>query len=65
VVAKGWTLLELRRDAQTLEDVFRDLTKGDERRDRKLGARADDRDEDDDRPTERPGEPPMAAAGGG
>jgi ABC-2 type transport system ATP-binding protein len=29
-VAKGWTLLELRRDAQTLEDVFRDLTKGDD-----------------------------------
>jgi ABC-2 type transport system ATP-binding protein len=28
VVAKGWTLLELRRDSQTLEDVFRDLTKG-------------------------------------
>ena len=29
VVSKGWTLLELRRDSQTLEDVFRDLTKGD------------------------------------
>ena len=41
VVAKGWTLLELRRDAQTLEDVFRDLTKGDERRDRKFGKYAD------------------------
>jgi ABC-2 type transport system ATP-binding protein len=41
VVAKGWTLLELRRDAQTLEDVFRDLTKGDERRDRKMGKYAD------------------------
>jgi ABC-2 type transport system ATP-binding protein len=65
VVAKGWTLLELRRDAQTLEDVFRDLTKGDERRDRTLGARADERDDDDERPTNRPGEPPMAAASGG
>ena len=31
IVAKGWMLLELRRDSQTLEDVFRDLTKGDER----------------------------------
>jgi ABC-2 type transport system ATP-binding protein len=34
VVQKGWTLLELRRDAQTLDAVFRDLTKGDERADR-------------------------------
>ncbi len=41
VAGKGWTLLELRRDAQTLEDVFRDLTKGDEQRDRKLGVAAD------------------------
>ena len=36
-VAKGWTLLELRRDSQTLEDVFRDLTKGDDSAER--GAR--------------------------
>src|SRR6185503_5009035 len=42
VVAKGWTLLELRRDSQTLEDVFRDLTKGDERQDRKVGRAAED-----------------------
>jgi ABC-2 type transport system ATP-binding protein len=41
-VAKGWTLLELRRDAQTLEDVFRDLTKQDELRDRKLGRAAEE-----------------------
>jgi ABC-2 type transport system ATP-binding protein len=34
VVQKGWTLLELRRDAQSLDAVFRDLTKGDERADR-------------------------------
>src|SRR6478609_4424094 len=34
VVQKGWTLLELRRDAQSLDAVFRDLTKGDERLDR-------------------------------
>ena len=46
VVAKGWTLLELRRDSQTLEDVFRDLTKGDERYDRKMGHH--DEDDGDD-----------------
>ncbi|HKO90095.1 MAG TPA: ATP-binding cassette domain-containing protein [Polyangiaceae bacterium] len=33
-VAKGWMLLELRRDAQSLDSVFRDLTKSDERLDR-------------------------------
>jgi ABC-2 type transport system ATP-binding protein len=33
-VAKGWTLLELQRDAQSLDSVFRDLTRGDERLDR-------------------------------
>jgi len=33
-VDKGWTLLELRRDAQSLDSVFRDLTKSDERLDR-------------------------------
>jgi ABC-2 type transport system ATP-binding protein len=47
IVAKGWTLLELRRDSQTLEDVFRDLTKGDERKDRRLGPVTDDDDNDD------------------
>jgi len=39
-VGKRWTLLELRRDAQTLDDVFRDLTRADERRDR--GLKGDD-----------------------
>ncbi|MBM4361434.1 MAG: ATP-binding cassette domain-containing protein [Deltaproteobacteria bacterium] len=33
-VQKGWTLLELRRDAQSLDAVFRDLTRGDEKLDR-------------------------------
>lgn len=33
-VDKGWTLLELRRDAQSLDSVFRDLTASDERLDR-------------------------------
>ena len=50
MVDKGWVLLELHRDAQTLEDVFRSLTIGDERRNRQLGAppRTPDDDEDDD-----------------
>ncbi len=34
MVSQGWTLLELRRDAQSLDAVFRDLTKGDEALDR-------------------------------
>lgn len=36
IVDKGWVLLELHRDTQTLEDVFRNLTIGDERKNRKL-----------------------------
>ena len=60
VADKGWVLLELHRDTQTLEDVFRQLTIGDERRNRQVGpvteSRAadedeeeeDDEDEDDD-----------------
>jgi len=34
LVQKGWVLLELRRDAQSLDAVFRNLTRGDERLDR-------------------------------
>jgi ABC-2 type transport system ATP-binding protein len=37
VADKGWVMLELHRDTQTLEDVFRQLTIGDERRNRQLG----------------------------
>jgi ABC-2 type transport system ATP-binding protein len=55
VADKGWVLLELHRDTQTLEDVFRQLTIGDERRNRQLGpvketsaAEEEDEDEDDD-----------------
>ena len=33
-VDKGWTMLELQRDAQSLDSVFRDLTRGDEKLDR-------------------------------
>jgi len=46
IVAKNWTLLELRRDAQSLDAVFRDLTRGDERLDR--GTDWEDEDEDED-----------------
>jgi ABC-2 type transport system ATP-binding protein len=48
VADKGWVLLELHRDAQTLEDVFRALTIGDERRNRTVGAPADDADDEED-----------------
>jgi ABC-2 type transport system ATP-binding protein len=44
VADRGWVLLELHRDAQTLEGVFRSLTIGDERRNRHLGAAAADAD---------------------
>jgi ABC-2 type transport system ATP-binding protein len=48
MVDKGWMLLELRRDAQSLEDVFKTLTKGDERKDRgRRFEEEDDEDEDD------------------
>lgn len=48
VVAKGWTLLELRRDAQSLDAVFRDLTRGDEKLDRGADWKSGDEDEDED-----------------
>ncbi len=62
IVQKGWTMLELHRDTQTLEDVFRDLTVGDARRNRNISATAarddesdDDDDEDDDDDSEDAG----------
>ena len=57
IADKGWVLLELRRDTQTLEDVFRHLTVGDARRNRDLGSKQaegddyevdEEEDEDDD-----------------
>ncbi len=48
VVAKGWTLLELRRDAQSLDAVFRDLTRGDEKLDRGAGWKASEPEDDED-----------------
>jgi len=45
-------MLELHRDTQTLEDVFRQLTIGDERRNRQIGPVTESRsaaeDEDDE-----------------
>lgn len=55
MVDKGWIMLELRRDAQTLGDVFRDLTKAESRMARGLRSAAveqvaddEDGDEEDD-----------------
>jgi ABC-2 type transport system ATP-binding protein len=48
MVAKGWTLLELRRDAQSLDAVFRDLTRGDEKLDRGAGWHAANDEDDED-----------------
>jgi len=48
VVKKGWLLLELRRDAQTLEDVFKVLTKGDERKDRGRKEEPEEPEEEED-----------------
>jgi ABC-2 type transport system ATP-binding protein len=48
MVAKGWTLLELRRDAQSLDVVFRDLTRGDEKLDRGAGWNAGDEDDEEE-----------------
>jgi ABC-2 type transport system ATP-binding protein len=56
MVQKGWMLLELRRDAQSLEDVFKTLTKGDERKDR--GRKFIEEEDEDEEET-------SAAANGG
>jgi ABC-2 type transport system ATP-binding protein len=65
VLQKGWTLLELRRDAKSLDAVFRDLTSGDERLDRgdawaEAHAPAADDDEEDEEDEEE--EPPTRKA---
>lgn len=69
-VDKGWILLELRRDAQSLDAVFRDLTKGDEALDRGrslAGAEEDesDADESDDDSAEDDGADEDEAADAG
>jgi ABC-2 type transport system ATP-binding protein len=48
MVQRGWLMLELRRDAQSLEDVFKTLTKGDERKDRGRKFVEEEEDEDDE-----------------
>jgi ABC-2 type transport system ATP-binding protein len=55
-VQKGWTLLELRRDAQSLDSVFRELTRGDERLDRGAswqGENDDNNDSNEEQSTEQ------------
>jgi ABC-2 type transport system ATP-binding protein len=47
-VEQGWIVLELRRDAQSLEDVFRDLTRGDERLSRGLSSSDDEEEEEEE-----------------
>jgi ABC-2 type transport system ATP-binding protein len=69
MVDKGWVLLELHRDSQTLEDVFRTLTIGDERRNRQIGAPVDgpsgDDSEDDEEDEDSDDEEPTAASAEG
>jgi ABC-2 type transport system ATP-binding protein len=48
IADKGWVLLELHRDTQTLEDVFRQLTIGDERRNRQIGPAKGSSEEEDE-----------------
>lgn len=64
VADKGWVLLELHRDSQTLEDVFRSLTIGDERRNRRLGDAPDEEDDDEDDDTGSDDESDEAGAKG-
>ena len=48
IVDKKWVLLELHRDAQSLGDVFRDLTKEESRVARGLRATEEEEDDEDD-----------------
>ncbi|WP_394833916.1 ATP-binding cassette domain-containing protein [Pendulispora rubella] len=48
IVDKGWVILELHRDTQTLEDVFRNLTVGDARRNRNLSAKDEEEEEEEE-----------------
>jgi ABC-2 type transport system ATP-binding protein len=56
MVAKSWTLLELRRDAQSLDAVFRDLTRADERAERGDDWVDENEEEDEDDDDEEEGE---------
>ncbi len=48
MVERAWLMLELRRDAQSLDAVFRDLTRADEALDRGLAVEDDAGDDDED-----------------
>ncbi|MBI4955782.1 MAG: ATP-binding cassette domain-containing protein [Myxococcales bacterium] len=48
VVQRGWLMLEMRRDVQKLEDVFRSLTLADERLDRGRPLRTAETDDEED-----------------
>ncbi len=61
IVAKSWTLLELRKDAQSLDAVFRDLTRGDEKLDRGVDWDSGE-DEDEEDEDEEPRKPAKAGA---
>ncbi|HEX4476695.1 MAG TPA: ATP-binding cassette domain-containing protein [Polyangiaceae bacterium] len=65
IVQKGWTLLELRRDTQSLDAVFRELTRGDEKLDRGADWDAGDDDDDDDDDPEETHEASASASNGG
>lgn len=69
-VQRGWTLLELRRESQSLDAVFKDLTRRDEKLDRGDdwsgaydGAEDEDEDEDDEDGEEQSAGPDDAAEG--
>jgi ABC-2 type transport system ATP-binding protein len=62
MVAKGWTLLELRRDAQSLDAVFRDLTRGDEKLDRGASWAAQDESAEESEEEEEEDDKPAAGA---
>ncbi len=53
-VDKGWLLLEMRRETQTLEDVFKALTRGDERADRGRALLDEEVEEEDDDTSDEP-----------
>ena len=48
MVEKGWLLIELHLDAQSLGDVFRDLTRAESRSARGLRSRLEEEEEDED-----------------
>lgn len=62
IVAKSWTLLELRKDAQSLDAVFRELTRGDEKLDRGADWDSGEDDEDEEDEDEAPRKTAKAGA---